>query len=124
MDNIEKIRKIIPLWYAQRKWAEELLIQSFQLEKAEDILQQKHRGRKPIPGTNWMYSTHGIGVDIYRTTDVGGIDFDFDKVHPDEWRLRLFFEKQYNEGNLPLAEYRELYEDEGLLQCFITEALK
>lgn len=119
MDNFEKIRKIIPLWYAQRKWAEELLVKSFKLEKAEDILQSKYRGRNPIPGTNWMYRTHGIGVDIYRTVDVGGIDFDFDKVAPDEWRLRIFFEKQYNEGNLPLAEYRELYEDEGLLQCAI-----
>jgi len=124
MDNFEKIRKIIPLWYAQRKWAEELLVQSFKLEKPEDILQSKYRGRKPIPGTNWMYCTHGIGVDIYRTADVGGIDFDFDKVAPDEWRLRIFFEKQYNEGNLPLAEYRELYEDEGLLQCAVEQALK
>lgn len=124
MNNIEKIKKIIPLWYAQRKWAEELLEQAFQLEKAENILQQEYRGAHPIPGTNWMYRTHGIGVDIYRTADVGGIDFDFNKVAPDEWRLRLFFEKQYNEGNLPLADYRELYEDEGLLQCTITEALK
>ncbi|MCG7499207.1 hypothetical protein MHO82_20280 [Vibrio sp. Of7-15] len=124
MDNIEKIRKIIPLWYAQRKWAEELLVQSFQLEKAEDILQKKYRGANPIPGTNWMYCTHGIGVDIYRTADVGGIDFDFDKLNPDEWRLRIFFEKQYNEGNLPLAEYRELYENEGLLQCAVEQALR
>jgi len=124
MDNFEKIRKIIPLWYAQRKWAEELLVQSFQLEKAEDILQPKYRGANPIPGTNWMYRTHGIGVDIYRTADVGGIDFDFNKIDPDEWRLRVFFEKQYNEGNLPLADYRELYEDEGLLQCTVEQALK
>ena len=124
MDNFEKIRKIIPLWYAQRKWAEELLVQSFQLEKADDILQAKYRGSNPIPGTNWMYRTHGIGVDIYRTADVGGIDFDFNKIDPDEWRLRIFFEKQYNEGNLPLAEYRELYEDEGLLQCAVEQALK
>jgi len=124
MDNLEKIKNIIPLWYAQKAWAEELLVRAFNLEKAEDILQSEHRGRKPIPGTNWMYVTHGVGIDIYRTADVGGIDFDFDKPDPDEWRLRLFFEKQYNEGNLPLAEYRELYEDEGLLQCFVTEALK
>ncbi|MNG21402.1 hypothetical protein D3C84_1057610 [compost metagenome] len=71
-----------------------------------------------------MYRTHGIGVDIYRTADVGGIDFDFNKSEPDEWRLQVFFEKQYNEGNLPFAEYRELYEDEGLLQCFIKMALE
>jgi len=124
MDNLEKIKNIIPLWYAQKAWAEELLVRAFNLEQAEDILQREYRGRKAILGTNWMYVTHGVGVDIYRTSDVGGIDFDFDKPDPDEWRLRLFFEKQYNEGNLPLAEYRELYEDEGLLQCFVTEALK
>ena len=124
MDNLEKISRLIPLWYAQKMWAEELLKRAFSLEKAEDILQKEYRGRKPILGTNWMYRTHGVGVDIYRTADVGGIDFDFDKPDPDEWRLRIFFEKQYNEGNLPLEEYRELYEDEGLLQCFVTKALK
>ncbi len=124
MDNLEKILKIIPLWYAQKAWAEELLKRTFSLEKAEDILQSNYRGRKSIPGTNWMYVTHGIGVDIYRTADVGGIDFDFDKPDPDEWRLRIFFEKQYNEGNLPLPEYRELYEDEGLLKCFVKQALE
>lgn len=124
MNNLEKIRRIIPLWYAQRVWAEELLKRSFDLASADEILQSAYRGRKPIPGTNWMYVTHGVGIDIYRTADVGGIDFDFDKPDPDEWRLRVFFEKQYNEGNLPLAEYRELYEDEGLLQCFVKQALE
>jgi len=124
VDNLEKIQKIIPLWYAHKKWAEELIVRALNLEKPEDILKPENRGIKPIPGTNWMYRTHGIGVDIYRTADVGGIDFDFDKPDPDEWRLRVFFEKQYNEGNLPLAEYRELYEDEGLLQCFVGLALE
>ena len=124
MDNFEKIKKIIPLWYAHRAWAEELLVKSFGLESAQDILKSENRGRKEIPGTNWMFVTHGVGVDIYRTADVGGIDFDFDKPDPDEWRLRIFFEKQYNEGNLPLKEYRELYEDEGLLQCAVEQALK
>ncbi len=123
MDNLEKISKLIPLWYAQKAWAEELLERAFDLENAVDILQKDNRGRKSIPGTNWMYVTHGAGVNVYRTADVGGIDFDFDKPDPDEWRLRIFFEKQYNEGNLPLAEYRELYEDEGLLQCFVAQAL-
>ena len=124
MNNLEKVQKIIPLWYAQRAWAEELLKRAFNLEEAHDILKKELRGNNPIQGTNWMYRTHGVGVDIYRTADVGGIDFDFDKPDPDEWRLRDFIERQYNEGNLPLAEYRELYEDEGLLKCFISEALK
>ena len=124
MNNIEKVRVLIPLWYAQRKWAEELLVRAFDLNEAKDILDPKYRGCINIPGTNWMYQTHGIGVDIYRTADVGGIDFDFDKVDPDPWRLRIFIEKQYNEGNLPLAEYRELYEDEGLLISAVDMALK
>lgn len=123
MYNLKKIKKIIPLWYAQKAWAEELLVKSFNLDKAEDILKQETRGNKPIPGTNWMYRTHGAGVDIYRKADVGGIDFDFDKPNPDAWRLQIFFEKQYNEGNLPLNEYRELYENEELLKCFIEQAL-
>lgn len=31
MDNLEKIKNLIPLWYAQRKWAEELLVRVFHL---------------------------------------------------------------------------------------------
>jgi len=39
-------------------------------------------------------------------------------------QLRIFIEEQYYEGNLSLQEHRELYEDEGLLQCSVAEALK
>jgi hypothetical protein len=123
MDNLEKIKNLIPIWYAQKAWAEELLVRVFKLKNAGDILSQEFRGNNSIPGTNWMYCTHGVGVDIYRTSEVGGIDFDFDKPDPDEWRLRIFFEKQYNEGNLPLSEYRELCEDQDLLECLIKKAL-
>lgn len=123
MDNLERIKKLIPIWYAHKAWAEELLVRVFKLKSAGDILNQDFRGNNPIPGTNWMYRTHGVGVDIYRTSEVGGIDFDFDKPDPDVWRLGIFFEKQYNEGNLPLNEYRELYEDKDLLQSFIEKAL-
>jgi len=123
MSDIELIKKIIPLWYAQKLWAEELLKRSFGLEKAEDILLSEYRGFKEIPGTNWMYRTHGVGVDISRTADVGGIDFDFDKPCPDEWRLTVFFERQYNEGNIPLVDYRHLFEDEVLLKAAVKGAL-
>ena len=123
MHNIEKVRKIFPLWYAQRAWAEELLVKAFGLEKAEDILKQEYRGNNTIPGTNWMYRTHGVGVDIYRTNTVGGIDFDFNKPEPDEWRLRIFFEKQYNDDNLPFDEYRDLYEDDELFHRVMTQVL-
>ena len=123
MSDIQRIKNLIPLWYAQRAWAEALLVRAFSLQKAADILRFENRGCKPIPGTNWMYRTHGVGVDIYRTAEVGGIDFDFNKPDPDKWRLRVFFEKQYNEGNIPLNEYRHLFEDEELLEAAIAEAL-
>ncbi len=70
-----------------------------------------------------MYRTHGVGVDIYRTNTVGGIDFDFNKPEPDEWRLRIFLEKQYNDGNLPFDEYRDLYADEELFHRVMTQVL-
>ena len=120
MSDAELIKKIIPLWYSQYAWAEELLKKSFGLSNANEILNSKFRGFNQIPGTNWMYRTHGIGVDISRTPEVGGIDFDFDKPDPDEWRLRLFFERQYNEGNIPLAEYRHLADDEEALKKAIS----
>lgn len=123
MDHVEKVRRIIPLWYAHRKWAEELLVRVFNLSKVQDILNMEFRGKNQIPGSTWMYRTHGIGVDIYRTDEVGGIDFDFDKPDPDEWRLRRFFEKQYNEGNLPFNEYRELFEDEELWKSASSQLL-
>lgn len=93
------------------------------MDDAQDILRQEYRGNNSVPGTNWMYRTHGVGIDVYRTADVGGIDFDFDKPDPDPWRLQIFFEKQYNEGNLPLNEYRELYEDEELLKSCIEHTI-
>ena len=107
--------------YAEMAWAKEMLVRAFQLEKADEIL--RIRGRKPIPGTNWSVCTHGIGVDVYRTPTVGGIDFDFDKPDPDVWRLQIFFEKQLNDGALDYSVYRELAENEELLISSIKEAL-
>jgi len=124
MKNHKLIKNIIPLWYAQRAWAEELLKRAFNLKEAHDIMNKDNRGNKQIPGTNWMYRTHGVGIDIYRTEEVGGIDFDFDKPDPDSWRLKIFFEKQYNEGNLSYNEYRHLFHDEELLDSVIKEVLK
>jgi hypothetical protein len=96
---------------------------TFCLEKPEEILSRKYRGTKSIPGTNWNYRTHGIGVDIFKAEEVGGIDFDFDKPNPDEWRLTIFFKRQYNEGNLPLTEYCHFMEDEERLIKAIDGAL-
>jgi hypothetical protein len=121
--HAEQLKVLLPLWYAEMAWAKELLVRAFELEQAEHILEPKNRGRRRVPGTNWYICTHGIGVDVYQAPDVGGIDFDFDKPHPDEWRLRIFFEKQINAGNLSYAEYQELADDEQLLKSAISELL-
>ena len=116
MDNQQLIKNLIPLWYATRLWAEDLLRRSLGLEHSIDILAPENRGIKAVSGTNWMYRTHGIGVDIYKTEAVGGIDFDFNKSDPDCWRLKIFFRRQYNDGNLSYELYRNLFEDEKLLE--------
>ena len=122
--DIDMIRQLIPMWYAQRAWAEELLKRAFSLERAEDILGRELKGRRQVPGTNWTFRTHGVGVDVYKARDVGGIDFDFDKPHPDSWRLNILFERLYNDGQLSVEQYRHLHEDEDLRQAVISEALK
>ena len=122
-EHAELLRSLIPLWYAEMAWAKELLVRAFQLERAEDILRSEFLGRRQVPGTTWFIRTHGIGVDVYKTPEVGGIDFDFDKPDPDEWRLRIFFEKKVNAGDLSYETYHELIEDEELLQSAITELL-
>lgn len=66
--------------------------------------------------TTWFFRTHGIGVDVFRTWNVGGIDFDFDKVDPDPWRLGIFLEKQLNAGSLSFEKYGKLIDDEERLK--------
>jgi hypothetical protein len=124
MNNQELIKNLIPLWYATRLWAEELLRRRLDLADAADVLKPENRGKKTIQGTNWMYRTHGVGVDIYKTEDVGGIDFDFDKPTPDPWRMKIFFRRQYNDGNLNLELYGELFEDEDMLDKELAELLE
>ncbi len=114
----------IPLWHAQMAWAKELIKRSFNLEHPEDILLHKNRGRHAIPGTSWFLCTHGLGVDIYKTPDVGGIDFDFDKPNPDPWRMQIFIERQVNEGNLPYEPFQQLLADDEKLKIAIEEALE
>ena len=105
-------------------WAKVLLVNAFALKEAQDILSTEHRGRHQVPGTVWFVRTHGIGVDIFKTPEVGGVDFDFDKPNPDAWRLKIFFEKQLNDGVLSYEQYRELVEDEELLDKTIQEVLR
>ena len=122
--NQELIKDLIPLWHATRAWAEELLRRHLGFENAADVLKPENRGKKPIQGTNWVYRTHGVGVDIYKTEEAGGIDFDFDKPEPDAWRMKIFFRRQYTDGNLNLEIYRHLFEDEELLDKELKELLE
>lgn len=116
-EDARLLNNLVPLWHAEMAWANELLTRTFNLKRAQDILAPEYRGRKKIPGTNWFYRTHGIGVDVYRTPEVGGIDFDFDKPEPDAWRLGIFLARQVNAGSLSYESYRHLVEDEERLQA-------
>jgi len=110
MSDTDLVNLLIPHWHATRAWGEALLVQAFGLAQASDILSGSNRGRKPIPGSQWYYRTHGSGVDITREGNVGGIDFDFDKDVPDPWRLQDFARKQLNAKCLPEV-YRSLVTD-------------
>ena len=123
MTDEKLIIQLIPLWYANLAWAKELIARSFGLETASEILKQEYRGRRQVPGTNWFIRTHGVGVDIFKSPEVGGIDFDFGRDAPDAWRLKYFFEKQFNDGQLPAADYIHLADDEDRLEAAIRAVL-
>lgn len=101
MTDVELIKLLLPHWYATRAWAEALLVQAFELEKASDVLLPQHRGRHDTPGSQWTYRTHGVGVEITCEGNRGGIDFDFDEPALDPWKLRDFALKQLNAKCLP-----------------------
>jgi len=122
--HVELIKQAIPLWYAKIAWAKELLVRAFGLSEPQDILSRECRHFRAIPNTCWFVRPHGIGVDIFKSPDVGGVDFDFDKPDPDEWRLALFIVRQVNDGQLSYATYRELVDDERLLKQAVAAALQ
>ena len=122
--HVELVRRAVPLWYANIAWAKELLIRAFDLADAQDILKSEHRRTQRIPNTCWNFRAHGAGIDIFRTPNVGGIDFDFGQPSPDEWRLRIFIERQVNDGQLSYELYRDLMEDKELLTQSVRAALK
>ncbi len=103
MSDPDLIKLLIPHWYATRVWAEILLVKTFGFSQASDVLLASNRGRKPIPGSEWYYRTHGAGVEVTCEGNRGGIDFDFDKVAPDPWRLEDFARKQLNAKCLPVV---------------------
>jgi hypothetical protein len=123
-EHVRLVRETLPLWYATMAWAKELLVRTFNLADAQDILSREHRHFQQVPNTCWYIRPHGIGVDIHKTDDVGGIDFDFDKPDPDGWRLPIFIRRQVNDGQLPYSAYRELLNDDELMSATVTAALK
>jgi len=122
-NHVRLIKQIIPLWYASRAWACELIARSFSLADAQEVMRLNRGKILQVPGTCWYLRRHGVGVDVHKTPDVGGIDFDFDKPHPDEWRLKIFFLKQLNDGQLSYPEYQSLADDEDALDQAVKEAL-
>jgi hypothetical protein len=122
--NVQLVEQAIPLWHANMAWAKALLVNAFKFSEPQEILRSENRHLRQIPGTCWFVRPHGIGVDIYRAPGVGGIDFDFDKTDPDEWRLARFIEAQVNDGQLPYASYRELLDDEHAFKLAVATALR
>ena len=123
-EHVRLVREAIPLWYANVAWAKELLVRSFNLADPQDILSKPHRHFQQVPNTCWYIQPHGIGVNVFKTSDVGGIDFDFDKPDPDEWRLAIFIVRQVNDGQLPYLPYRDLVNDDELMTNAVSAALK
>ncbi len=123
MNDIEAANELIKKWYQARQWAEAFLCASLKLENANDILRSEHRGKRRIHGTDWQYRTHGIGVEISKSGNKGGIDFDFDKLEPDQWRLREFMIKQLNDGTLLKKIYRPLMQDENRFSLAFEKAV-
>ncbi|MBP0027153.1 DUF6896 domain-containing protein [Roseofilum sp. Guam] len=110
-NDIELVLAIVDLWYEHRNWAMQFLKENLSLDRPEDILSKPYRGYHSIAGTEWFYRTHGLGVDIHKPHNKGGIDFDFFCPDPNDWQLRDFLVKQYNDGQLVKRFYRPLIQD-------------
>lgn len=109
------IADLIALWHETRFWAEELLCDTFDLQNIDDFIPTLILNGTPrigqFPNSPWAYRVHGIGIDISKPNNRGGIDFDFDNPHIDRWRLREFMVKQLNDGSIPTRFYRPLVQD-------------
>ena len=109
------IADLIALWHETRAWAENLLCDTFDLQHVDDFMPYLARNYTPrtsqFPESLWSYRVHGIGIDISKPDNRGGIDFDFDKPQIDRWRLREFMVKQLNDGSISTRFYRPLAQD-------------
>ena len=116
-DDAALVADLVARWYQTRAWAEQLLCDTFDLPNVNDCLPTMAHSDIPrsgqFPDTPWHYRVHGIGIDIAKPNNCGGIDFDFDKPDVDRWRLREFMVKQLNDGAIPKRYYRPLLQDAG-----------
>jgi len=112
MNDTESIKELLRSWSVDREWAEALICEHLQLVNASDVLLPENRGNKQLGSTEWVYRTHGVGVDVTRPGNKGGIDFDFNQAYPDSYRLRGYMVKQLNDGKLEKKRYRELLQNE------------
>ena len=124
MNDVEAVKSLISSWYTTRSWAEQMLCSHLGLANAKDVLRSENRGNMQLGDTEWLFRTHGVGVDIYKPDNKGGIDFDFDKAAPDEWRLRGFLIKQLNDGKLTKKYYKNFMHDQELWKATFDKAVK
>ena len=114
-DDDKLVADLVALWHQTRAWAEQLLSDTFDLSDANEFLPTIAYSDIPrsgqFPDSPWLYRVHGIGIDVAKSNNCGGIDFDFDKPNVDRWRLREFMVKQLNDGAIPMRYYRPLLQD-------------
>ena len=114
-------------WFELRDWAAELLTTTFGFDGPREILDTQNRGNEPIPGTDWFYRTHGIGVEVYQARG-RAVDFDFAFPSPgfeipDPWRLRWFAEAEIR-AKRPMADaYRAILRDEKRFDAIAKAAI-
>jgi hypothetical protein len=126
--NREAMQNLIAEWIKMRNWAANLLMYKLVLDSPREILRPENRGRKPIPDSDWVYRTHGIGVDVTQCDGLGGIDFDFahetEFAPPDPWRLQLFAQRALRAGKLSREIYEPLLADQSAFNALADEVLK
>lgn len=107
-----------------RNWAAHLLVKKLALNEPRDILQYKNLGHQQIPGTQWSYFVHAIGVAVIQNHSAYRIDFDFSAlVHIESkgtpyhcidsniWHIHTFTEYALRAKQLPHDPYHALLSD-------------
>jgi hypothetical protein len=120
----QHVIQLVGRWRERRSWAERLLKERLGLTDLLGIFALGRAVERDVPGTDWRYQTHGIGVSIHRPPEqTGGIDFDLNAPHPDAWRLREFARRQVDDGELAPAVYEGVFSDLLRLEPALAEVL-